>query len=63
MEVLMLIYEYKPNGDLFQHLQGDRPGMPLPWAKKLQIAIDTAEALRFESNSKFDFISKVHDIA
>jgi hypothetical protein len=47
VEVPMLVYEYVPNGDLFQHLQGERPGPEqLSWAKRLQIAIDTAEALR-----------------
>jgi hypothetical protein len=43
----MLVFEYVPNGDLFQHLQGGRPEQEqLGWEKRLQIAIDTAEALR-----------------
>lgn len=48
VEVPMLVYEYVSNGDLFQHLQGERPGTQLSWEKRLKIAIDTAEALRLE---------------
>ncbi|KAG0626678.1 hypothetical protein M758_2G143200 [Ceratodon purpureus] len=47
VEVPMLVYEYVLNGDLYQHLQGERPGIQLSWEKRLQIAIDTAEALRY----------------
>ncbi|KAG0587479.1 hypothetical protein KC19_2G167400 [Ceratodon purpureus] len=47
VEVPMLVYEYVSNGDLYQHLQGERPGIHLSWEKRLQIAIDTAEALRY----------------
>lgn len=47
VEVPILVFEYVPNGDLFQHLQGGRPEPEqLSWEKRLQIAIDTAEALR-----------------
>lgn len=56
VEVPMLVYEYLPNGDLFQHLQGERLGMQLTWEKRLQIAIDTAEALRFAQYSMISCI-------
>jgi serine/threonine protein kinase len=44
-EVPMLIYEYVPNGNLLEHLQGQRSELHLGWEKRLQIAIETAEAL------------------
>lgn len=46
IEVPMLVYEYVANGDLSQHLQGERAGLHLNWEKRLQIAMETAEALR-----------------
>lgn len=46
IEVPMLVYEYVANGDLLQHLQGERAGLYLNWEKRLQIAMETAEALR-----------------
>lgn len=47
VEVPMLVYEYISNGDLYQHLHNPQVGMHLNWAKRLQIAIDTSEALRY----------------
>lgn len=49
VEVPMLVYEYVPNGDLCQHIHNAHGGVQLNWAKRLQIAIDTAEALRLEN--------------
>ncbi|EOY21088.1 Kinase superfamily protein, putative [Theobroma cacao] len=45
---LLLVYEYIPNGTVADHLHGERakPGA-LPWSIRLEIAIETAEALRF----------------
>ncbi|KAG0555123.1 hypothetical protein KC19_12G146300 [Ceratodon purpureus] len=47
IEIPMLVYEYVTNGDLSQHLQGERAGLHLNWEKRLQIAMETAEALRY----------------
>ncbi|XP_059076328.1 wall-associated receptor kinase-like 2 [Cryptomeria japonica] len=41
----MLVSEFVPNGTLFEHLQ-PKEGC-LPWASRLQIAIETAEALAY----------------
>ncbi|KAK6249687.1 hypothetical protein SCA6_003692 [Theobroma cacao] len=45
---LLLVYEYIPNGTVADHLHGERakPGA-FPWSIRLEIAIETAEALRF----------------
>ena len=44
-EVPMLVYEYVQNGNLLDHLQGQHSELHLGWEKRLQIAIETAEAL------------------
>ncbi|XP_048611500.1 probable LRR receptor-like serine/threonine-protein kinase At2g28960 [Brassica napus] len=44
---LALIYEYAPNGDLKQHLSGERGGSPLKWSSRLKIAIETAQGLEY----------------
>lgn len=41
----MLVSEFVPNGTLFEHLQSKEAS--LPWASRLQIAIETAEALAY----------------
>ncbi|XVE64030.1 hypothetical protein DITRI_Ditri07aG0068700 [Diplodiscus trichospermus] len=45
---LLLVYEYVPNGTVADHLHGERakPGA-LSWPVRLQIAIETASALRY----------------
>ncbi|XVE58805.1 hypothetical protein DITRI_Ditri04bG0198400 [Diplodiscus trichospermus] len=45
---LLLVYEYIPNGTVADHLHGERakPGA-LPWSIRLDIAIETANALRY----------------
>ncbi|KAL5704981.1 non-specific serine/threonine protein kinase [Ranunculus cassubicifolius] len=40
----ILVYEYMPNGTLSQHLQKER-GSGLPWAVRLDIATETAQAI------------------
>ncbi|KAL8241881.1 hypothetical protein R6Q59_012183 [Mikania micrantha] len=43
---LLLVYEYIPNGTVADHLHGDRAKQsPLTWQTRLQIAIETANAL------------------
>jgi serine/threonine protein kinase len=45
---LLLVYEFVPNGTLADHLHGDRRNpRGLPWDTRLNIAIQTAEALAF----------------
>eukprot|EP00253_Pinus_taeda_P009537 PITA_09537 len=46
---LLLVYEFVPNGTLADHLHGDRkaPKGSLPWNSRLNIAIQTAQALAF----------------
>eukprot|EP00253_Pinus_taeda_P009267 PITA_09267 len=45
---LLLVYEYVPNGTLADHLHGDRKNPKgLPWNTRLNIAIQTAQALAF----------------
>ncbi|KAG2306519.1 hypothetical protein Bca52824_026267 [Brassica carinata] len=43
---LFLIYEYVENGNLGQHLHGSGRE-PLPWAKRVQIALDSARGLEY----------------
>ncbi|XWS37634.1 hypothetical protein CRYUN_Cryun19dG0061600 [Craigia yunnanensis] len=45
---LLLVYEYVPNGTVADHLHGQRakPGT-LSWSIRLEIAIETANALRY----------------
>ncbi|URE44182.1 STYKc [Musa troglodytarum] len=45
---LLLVYEYVPNGTVADHLHGPRAGVAgLPWATRMSIAIETADALSF----------------
>eukprot|EP00253_Pinus_taeda_P019442 PITA_19442 len=45
---LLLVYEFVPNGTLDDHLHGDRKNPKgLPWNARLNIAIQTAQALAF----------------
>eukprot|EP00253_Pinus_taeda_P012733 PITA_12733 len=45
---LLLVYEYVPNGTLADHLHGNRKSPKgLPWNARLNIAIQTAQALAF----------------
>ena len=50
-EVPILVYEYIPNGNLFEHLHRLRFGVNLNWTKRLQIASETAEALAYLHNN------------
>ncbi|ESQ40124.1 hypothetical protein EUTSA_v10012908mg [Eutrema salsugineum] len=49
LELPLLIYEFIPNGTLFEHLHGDpdRQWKPLTWRRRLQIAYQTAEGLAY----------------
>eukprot|EP00253_Pinus_taeda_P035657 PITA_35657 len=45
---LLLVYEFVPNGTLADHLHGDRKNPKgLPWNTRLNIAVQTAQALAF----------------
>jgi serine/threonine protein kinase len=48
-EVPMLVYEYVPNGNLSEHLRGEKTSElgHLTWPKRMQIAIETAEAITY----------------
>jgi serine/threonine protein kinase len=45
MEVPLLVYEYIPNGTLFQYANGQNEKFLLTWNMRLRIAIEVAEAL------------------
>ncbi|XP_019172442.1 PREDICTED: LEAF RUST 10 DISEASE-RESISTANCE LOCUS RECEPTOR-LIKE PROTEIN KINASE-like 1.1 [Ipomoea nil] len=45
---LLLVYEYIPNGTVFDHLHGERAnGVPLAWPIRMNIAVETAIALAY----------------
>ena len=49
---LLLVYEYIPNGTVADHLHGKHAKSNiLPWSTRLNIAVQTAEALAFLHNS------------
>ncbi|XP_010524495.1 PREDICTED: chitin elicitor receptor kinase 1 [Tarenaya hassleriana] len=43
---LFLVYEYIENGNIAQHLRGSERD-PLPWTKRVQIALDSARGLEY----------------
>ncbi|XP_002980244.2 wall-associated receptor kinase 3 [Selaginella moellendorffii] len=49
-EVPLLVFEFVPNGTLFEHLQHRRSSI-LSWERRLQIAIETAEAISYLHSS------------
>ncbi|KAF3499335.1 hypothetical protein F2Q69_00045863 [Brassica cretica] len=53
LELPLLIYEFIPNGTLFEHLHGnsDRSWKPLSWRRRLQIAYQTAQGLAYLHSS------------
>lgn len=44
---LLLVYEYVPNGTLADHLHGENRGKGLSWETRLNIAVETAQALAY----------------
>jgi len=46
-EIPMFVYEYVPNGNLSEHLRGEKSSEfgHLTWPKRMQIAIETAKAI------------------
>ena len=46
-EVPLLIYEFIPNGTLFQYIHEENEGIRLTWAMRLKIAIEIAGALSY----------------
>ncbi|GLJ09784.1 hypothetical protein SUGI_0115840 [Cryptomeria japonica] len=46
--ILLLVYEYVPNGTLSDHLHGSRRSLRgMPWGSRLKIALQTAQALAY----------------
>ena len=45
MEIPLLVYEFIPNGTLFQYLHEENEEFPLTWDMRLKIAIEIAGAL------------------
>ena len=43
----MLVYEFIPNGTLFQHIHNRNAPRPLTWEDCLRIAAETADALAY----------------
>ncbi|GMH25981.1 hypothetical protein Nepgr_027824 [Nepenthes gracilis] len=46
-EIPLLVYEFIPNGTLFQHIYDPIEEFPLTWKKRLQISTDVAAALAY----------------
>ncbi|KAL0415198.1 UNVERIFIED_CONTAM: Wall-associated receptor kinase-like 8 [Sesamum latifolium] len=46
-EVPLLVYEFMPNGTLFDHIRDDNTEFPIPWNMRLKIAADVAGALAY----------------
>ncbi|PIN17897.1 Serine/threonine protein kinase [Handroanthus impetiginosus] len=46
-EVPLLVYEFIPNGTLFQHIHDPNDGFPLSWEMRLRIAREVAGALSY----------------
>ncbi|XP_076917782.1 lysM domain receptor-like kinase 3 [Bidens hawaiensis] len=46
-ESLFLVYEFIGNGNLSQHLRGSSGREPIPWATRVQIALDSARGLEY----------------
>lgn len=44
---LFLVYEFIENGNLSQHLRGSSGREPIPWATRVQIALDSARGLEY----------------
>ncbi|KAH6776494.1 Protein kinase superfamily protein [Perilla frutescens var. hirtella] len=50
-EEQILVYEFMANGTLSQHLQREKGNGPLPWAVRLTIASETAQAISYLHNA------------
>ncbi|KAL0354643.1 UNVERIFIED_CONTAM: Wall-associated receptor kinase-like 8 [Sesamum radiatum] len=46
-EVPLLVYEFVPNGTLFDHIRDENTEFPIPWDMRLKIAADVAGALAY----------------
>ena len=47
IEVPLLVYEYIPNGTLFEHIHDQNEEFPITWKMRLQIATEVAGALSY----------------
>ncbi|KAL9266081.1 Wall-associated receptor kinase-like 8-like protein [Drosera capensis] len=50
-DVPMLVYEFIPNGSLYQHIHHPEDGFYVTWKMRMQIAAETAEALAYLHSS------------
>ncbi|XP_026428938.1 wall-associated receptor kinase 2-like [Papaver somniferum] len=50
-EVPLLVYEYVPNGTLFQHIHSNSGVPSISWESRLRIAVETAGALTYLHSS------------
>ncbi|MED6223819.1 hypothetical protein PIB30_077858 [Stylosanthes scabra] len=46
-EIPLLVYEFIPNGTIYEHLHGHGPSLRLTWKTRLRIAAETAGALAY----------------
>ncbi|RVW77819.1 Wall-associated receptor kinase-like 6 [Vitis vinifera] len=46
-EVPLLVYEFIPNGTLFEHIHGQNEEFPITWEMRLRIATEVARALSY----------------
>ncbi|GKV49690.1 hypothetical protein SLEP1_g56428 [Rubroshorea leprosula] len=46
-EVPLLVYEFIPNGTLFQYIHGENEDFPLSWERRVTIALEVASALSY----------------
>lgn len=44
-EISLLVYEFIPNGNLFEYLHGQNEDLPMTWEMRLRIATKVAGAL------------------
>ncbi|KAK0581797.1 hypothetical protein LWI29_018151 [Acer saccharum] len=47
IEIPLLVYEFIPNGTLYQYLHAQNEEFPLTWERRLQIAVEVAGALSY----------------
>ena len=61
-QVPLLVYEFIPNGTLFQHIHNRNAPRPLTWEDCLRIAAETADALAYLHSTSSAPIIQRHQI-